>query len=76
MKYPNFNEEKKLWRKGYKFVAGLDESGRGPLAGPVVAAAVIINSNIKSQILKFKIKDYTHLCDNLFLKQKLSNSNL
>jgi len=40
MKYPNFNEEKKLWRKGCKKVVGLDEAGRGPLAGPVVAAAV------------------------------------
>lgn len=30
-----------LWRK-YKFVAGVDEAGRGPLAGPVVAAAVIL----------------------------------
>jgi len=39
---PNFNEEKKLWKKGYKFVAGLDEAGRGPLAGPVVAAAVVV----------------------------------
>ncbi|MEK7658527.1 MAG: ribonuclease HII [Patescibacteria group bacterium] len=42
MKYPNFNEEKKLWKKGYKYIAGLDEAGRGPLAGPVVAAAVVI----------------------------------
>jgi len=42
MQYPNFNEEKKLWRKGYKWVVGLDESGRGPLAGPVIAAAVVI----------------------------------
>ena len=39
---PNFEEEKKLWRRGYKFVAGIDEAGRGPLAGPVVAAAVVI----------------------------------
>jgi len=38
----NFKEEKKLWKQGFKFVAGLDEAGRGPLAGPVVAAAVII----------------------------------
>jgi len=38
MKHPNFREEKRLWRKGYRIVAGLDESGRGPLAGPVVAA--------------------------------------
>jgi len=40
MKYPNFREEKKLWNKGIERVAGLDEAGRGPLAGPVVAAAL------------------------------------
>ena len=28
--------------KGYKYVCGIDEAGRGPLAGPVVAAAVIL----------------------------------
>ncbi len=33
--------EKKAIRKGYRLVAGVDEAGRGPLAGPVVAAAVI-----------------------------------
>lgn len=42
MKYPTLNEEKRLWRKGFKRVACLDEAGRGCLAGPVVAAAVII----------------------------------
>jgi len=36
------NEERKLWKKGHKKVVGLDEAGRGPLAGPVVAAAVMI----------------------------------
>jgi len=56
MKYPNFREEKKLWRKGYKRVAGLDEAGRGPLAGPVVAAALIIRPNIKYKKSKTKIK--------------------
>lgn len=35
-------EEKKLWGKGYKYVVGIDESGRGPLAGPVSAGAVLI----------------------------------
>jgi len=29
-------------RRGYRCIAGLDEAGRGPLAGPVVAAAVIL----------------------------------
>ena len=42
MKSPNLKEEKKLWRQGYKFVAGIDEAGRGPLAGPVTAAAVTV----------------------------------
>lgn len=34
--------ERKLWSHGYEAVAGLDEAGRGPLAGPVVAAAVVL----------------------------------
>ena len=46
MKLPNLKEEKKLWKKGFKRVAGLDEAGRGPLAGPVVAATVITDSRI------------------------------
>jgi len=33
--------ERQLWEAGYLFVAGVDEAGRGPLAGPVVAAAVV-----------------------------------
>jgi ribonuclease HII len=48
MGYPNFNEEKKLRKLGFKIIAGLDEAGRGPLAGPVVAAAVIFKiGNLK-----------------------------
>ena len=47
---PNFYQEKKLWKKGYKRVACLDESGRGPLAGPVVAATTVMVKNPKSQI--------------------------
>lgn len=34
--------ERNLRREGYRFIAGVDEAGRGPLAGPVVAAAVIL----------------------------------
>jgi ribonuclease HII len=34
--------EKHLWTKGIALVAGIDEAGRGPLAGPVVSAAVIV----------------------------------
>jgi ribonuclease HII len=34
--------ERGLWKSGIRLVAGVDEAGRGPLAGPVVAAAVIL----------------------------------
>src|SRR3989338_158206 len=34
--------ERKLARQGFKLIAGVDEVGRGPLAGPIVAAAVIL----------------------------------
>ena len=37
--------ERCLRQKGYSWIAGLDEVGRGPLAGPVVAAAVILREN-------------------------------
>lgn len=37
-----YNFEKLAYRKGYKIIAGIDEAGRGPLAGPVAAAAVIL----------------------------------
>jgi ribonuclease HII len=42
---PNFEYESKLWNSGIKFVAGVDEVGRGCFAGPVVAAAVILPIN-------------------------------
>lgn len=34
--------EKRFYREGFSCIAGIDEAGRGPLAGPVVAAAVIL----------------------------------
>lgn len=39
--------EKKLYTKGIELIAGVDEVGRGPLIGPVVAAAVILPRNYK-----------------------------
>jgi ribonuclease HII len=38
---PSFERERALWGAGRRFVVGIDEAGRGPLAGPVVAAAVV-----------------------------------
>ncbi len=37
-----FEIENELFDKGYKYIAGIDEAGRGPLAGPVFAAAVLL----------------------------------
>jgi ribonuclease HII len=51
-KYPDSSEEIKCRQHGHKIVVGLDEVGRGPLAGPVVAAAVCVAAN-----LKFEIRD-------------------
>lgn len=39
--------EQDLYDKGVKLIAGVDEAGRGPLAGPVVAAAVILKKDAK-----------------------------
>ena len=41
MDAPTLEREWALWEKGHEVVAGIDEVGRGPLAGPVIAAAVV-----------------------------------
>lgn len=43
----SFSEEEKLWQSGVRPVAGIDEAGRGPLAGPVVVAAVILPEDFR-----------------------------
>ena len=44
---PNFEYEERLYGEGYKSICGCDEAGRGPLCGPVVAAAVILPLGIE-----------------------------
>jgi ribonuclease HII len=41
-KLPTLEQERRLWQQGLTAIAGVDEVGMGPLAGPVVAAAVIL----------------------------------
>ena len=48
---PSFVEESKLKSLGYRLIAGVDEVGRGALAGPVVAAAVILPDNLNASWL-------------------------
>jgi len=57
---PSFAEEKKLEAQGYHLIAGIDEVGRGALAGPVAAAAVILPSNIDAPWLN-QVKDSKQL---------------
>ncbi len=47
-----FSFELDLAKQGYDLVAGVDEAGRGPLAGPVVAASVILPSDCKYEQFK------------------------
>ena len=58
--------EKKAFQKGFSKIAGIDEAGRGPLAGPVVSAAVIIPISLQipgisdSKKLSPKKRDYLY----------------
>ena len=44
---PDFSIENEIKLKGFKMVCGVDEAGRGPLAGPVCAAAVSLNQELE-----------------------------
>jgi ribonuclease HII len=57
---PSFAEEKKLKAHGYRLIAGIDEVGCGALAGPVVAAAVILPPQLDTPWLK-QVKDSKQL---------------
>lgn len=62
MKLADFSAEKSLWSKGLSRVCGLDEVGRGPLAGPVVACALVF--------------DFSHKDFNLVKKKEFRDSKL
>ncbi|HYA11808.1 MAG TPA: ribonuclease HII, partial [Thermodesulfovibrionales bacterium] len=47
-----YQYDESLRKKGYLRIAGIDEAGRGPLAGPVVAAAVVFSKCIKIERLR------------------------
>ena len=61
---PTLNFEKELWDRGFRFVCGLDEVGRGSFAGPVVVGAVVFPPDIEkmegvadSKLLKPKVRE-------------------
>lgn len=51
----NFSEELNIFAKGYNIVGGIDEAGRGPLAGPVVAACVVAQPGIEASMEELAI---------------------
>ena len=53
--------EQTCWHDGYRFVAGVDEAGRGALAGPIVAAAVILPCDSTLPEAAFQINDSKQL---------------
>ena len=69
---PSFAEEKKLAAQGYRLIAGIDEAGRGALAGPVVAAAVIMPGKIESP-WRNQVKDSKQLTP---AKRELLSGNI
>ncbi len=60
MQKPSFIEERILEAQGYRYTAGIDEAGRGSLAGPVVAAAVILPYYVDAPWLN-QVKDSKQL---------------
>jgi ribonuclease HII len=42
-----YQHDEAFRKRGFKFIAGIDEAGRGPLAGPVVAAAVVLPADLR-----------------------------
>ena len=62
MTLPNFSFEKRLWKKGFNRIAGIDEVGRGCFAGPVVVGCVVFKKGTQIP-KKVKIDDSKKLSE-------------
>ena len=54
---PDLSFEQPLWAAGLRYIAGIDEAGRGPLAGPVCAAAVILPAEDSLEQRLYGVRD-------------------
>ena len=57
----NLDWERSCWRDDYRVVAGIDEAGRGALAGPIVAAAVVLPPGVRLTARTREINDSKQL---------------
>jgi len=56
-KYPDLKIEKRLWKKGWQNLGGIDEAGRGALAGSVAAAVVVLPNQAKLTRILAGVRD-------------------
>ena len=77
MRYPTYNLERKLLKQGYCQIVGIDEVGRGALAGPIIAVAaavqykIQVTSNKKITNHKFQFPKRVKIRDSKLLSEKV-----
>ena len=71
-----YRYDESLRKRGFLRIAGIDEAGRGPLAGPVVAAAVILKQGIKIERLRDSKKVPEKERETLFYQIKNSSTDI
>jgi ribonuclease HII len=71
----SLEHEKKLRARGFFYIAGIDEAGRGPLAGPVGAAAVILPAKFRHKVLRDS-KQLTALQRERIFEELLAHSEI
>jgi ribonuclease HII len=67
--YPSLNLENELWAKGSRFVIGMDEVGRGAIAGPVAVGVAILDRHDPKAHIPWPKK----LCDSKLISEKVRN---
>jgi ribonuclease HII len=67
--YPSLNLENELWAKGSRFVIGMDEVGRGAIAGPVAVGVALLDRQSEKSQLPWPEK----LCDSKLISEKVRN---
>lgn len=57
MDHPTLEHETRIWQAGYAAIAGLDEAGRGALAGPVAVGALILPKDVQREGIWAEVRD-------------------